>query len=185
MSRGLRRFLAGARPLARDTRLAAHMLDRYAPGSLLCERGFTDASCRLGGLVAPHRFLVISDRALLIEGTPDEGRGLCVLPPDSLFKVIDRATDRGSEQVTLLHVPPELLQDLGGRGLGPIEERYAAMARECFRECAALPPVPELDNDQWRARLLDPVGLDDSGEPFPLPAIAQAALRAAPPDPPQ
>lgn len=179
MSRELRRFLAGAGPLARDTRLAAHVLARYAPGVLLCERGFTDASCRLGGLVAPHRFLIISDRALLVEGSPAEGRGLCVLPPDSLFKVIDRASDGGREQVALLHVPPELLPVLGGGGLGAIEERYAAMARECFSECLALPPVPELDNDAWRARLLDPPGLDDDGEPFPLPAPVQAALRTA------
>lgn len=37
-----------------------------------------------------------------------------------------------------------------------------------FVRDTTLPPIPELDTDSWRDRLVFPLGFDDDGRPFPL-----------------
>jgi hypothetical protein len=47
----------------RDTTLPDAVLGKYRIGVLLRERTFCDASHKLGGFVAPHRYLIFSSHA--------------------------------------------------------------------------------------------------------------------------
>ena len=167
----LRRLVEHAGPFARDSTLSPPQLEGFQVGRVLREPTFCDASYRVAGLVAPHRFLIISAeaRALPESGEPDNPRrGLCIWRPDSYFKVIDRTAAGEKLQVALLQIPDELFPYFRAPELGRIEQKFAELARECFAECLDEPAIPELDSDGWRDRLMYPVGLDDDGRPWPL-----------------
>lgn len=167
----LRRLVEHAGPFARDSTLSPQILEGFQVGRVLREPTFCDASFRVAGLVAPHRFLIISAEA---QALPESGeqddprRGLCIWRPDSYFKVIDRTAAGEKLQVALLQIPDDLLPYFRSPELGMIERKFAELARECFTECLGEPAIPELDNDGWRDRLSYPVGLDDDGRPWPL-----------------
>lgn len=164
----LRRFVEQAVPLVRDTTLPPGLLERYNVGRILREPTFCDTSRHVGGLVAPHRYLVISAEAMALDEEDLPQRGLCILQPDSYLKVIDHSCRGDRAQIVLLHVPDALLSFFRHPGTSRLEEKFAALARECFADCLDLPPIPELDTDGWRERLVFPLGFDDDGLPFPL-----------------
>ncbi len=101
----LRGFVEAALPFARDTTLPPGLLEQYTVGRLLREPTFCDTSYHVAGLVAPHRYLVISALAVPLDDEDNPDRGLCVLQNDALLKVIDRVEAGDRAQVTLLHVP--------------------------------------------------------------------------------
>ncbi|MBK9472335.1 MAG: hypothetical protein IPO18_08625 [bacterium] len=169
----LRGFVESALPFARDTTLPPGLLEQYTVGRLLREPTFCDTSYHVAGLVAPHRYLVISAMAVPLDDEDNPDRGLCVLQNDALLKVIDRVEAGDRAQVTLLHVPEPLLPWFRDTTLNPIEQQFVELARVCFAECLDQPPVPALDTDDWRDRLVYPIGFDDDGKPFDLPAGAE------------
>lgn len=174
LASALRHLPTHAGPFARDTSLPVELLDRYTVGRLLREPAFCDMSHRLGGLVAPHRYLIFADEAVAIPEDDDIGepqRGLCVLQHDSIFKVIDRADAGGHVQIALLHIPQEMIAKFRRPVLSDFERGLAGQARACFADCLALPPIPELDTDGWRDRLLFPLGFSDEGEPYDVPGV--------------
>ena len=50
-----------------------------------------------------------------------------------------------------------------------IERVLAANARRMFEAALVEAPLPELDTEIWRERLVLPIGIDDQGMPFPCP----------------
>ena len=177
----LRHLAERARPFARDTTLAPALLDLYTVGRVLREPTFCDTSHHVAGLVAPHRYLIISAEFFALDEEDLPQRGLCVLRRDSYLKVLDHTRDGDRVQIALLHIPDALLEFFNRPGLNPLEERFAGLARQCFADCLNQEPVPELDTDGWRDRLVYPIGIDDDGVPYelsceqkPLPASAAA-----------
>lgn len=74
----------------RDSDLSDELLDKYQVGMVIRERAYIDASCYPGGLLAKHRYLIATNKAVpifLLE--PKDDTGLVVLPRDSHFKVLD------------------------------------------------------------------------------------------------
>jgi len=62
----------------RDTTLPPGFLDKYCVGQLLREPTFCDASYKIGGFVAPHRFLIISASATCLDEVASQLWGLCI-----------------------------------------------------------------------------------------------------------
>jgi CHAT domain-containing protein/tetratricopeptide (TPR) repeat protein len=152
----------------RDTTLPDRTLGKYRVGVLLREPTFCDASHKLGGFVAPHRYLIFSSQARSLDELAPQPWGLCVWQRGRVFKVIDRLTDGERVQITLLEIPDHLLGLFLRIEPNPIEQAFIEHGRGLFADCCLVPPVPELDADEWRNRLVYPVGVDDEGRYFAL-----------------
>ena len=152
----------------RDATLPDAVLGKYRIGVLLRERTFCDASHKLGGFVAPHRFLIFSSQARSLDELAPQPWGLCVWQLGRVFKVIDRLTDGNRVQITLLEIPEHLVEPFLRVDPNPIEQAFIEHGRGLFDDCRLAPPVPELDTDEWRDRLVYPVGIDDDCRYFPL-----------------
>jgi hypothetical protein len=87
---------------------------------------------------------------------------------DSFFKVIDKIQRHGRAQITLLEIPSELIAIFSEQDLNPLERSFAEQARQTFENSLTAQPIPELDTDEWRQRLVYPIGIDAEGNPFPL-----------------
>lgn len=152
----------------RDTTLKPGLLEQYRIGMLLREPTFCDASYKIGGFVAPHRFLIISSNARCLDEVAPQPWGLCVWQTGRFFKVIDVVTRSKRAQITLLEIPEALLELFANEQLGELERSFVVQSRETFEQCLDADPIPELDSDEWRQRLVYPIGIDDQGVPFPL-----------------
>jgi len=156
-------------PLFRDTELPPGVLEKYKVGLFLREPTFCDTTYNLSGFIAPHRFLFISSSARCLDGIgEDRGWGLCVFQRGRIFKVIDRIGDGLRTQITLLEIPPDLLEFFSALELNDLEKSFVEQSRETFRQALEMKPLPELDNERWKQRLVFPVGVDDGGRYFPL-----------------
>ena len=98
----------GLTMFVRDVNLNIVCAQTYQAGMIIRERGFTDASRRVMGMVTTHRFAILSnqmmDLSLLEHGT---GWGLCVAQAGSHFKVLDVYETQGKTQILLLHLPDD------------------------------------------------------------------------------
>ena len=88
-SKDLQRTFDECAPLFRDTMLPEGILKKYKVGLFLREPTFCDATYKLGGFVAPHRFLIISSNARCLDEISPSPWGLCVWQTGRVFKVID------------------------------------------------------------------------------------------------
>lgn len=79
----------GLQMFVRDVNLGS-LASKYEPDLILTEKGFTDASIRVGGMVTSHRFAILSNHmADFSEFEHETNWGLCVANRDSYFKVLD------------------------------------------------------------------------------------------------
>ena len=56
MEKAMNDIYPGLAMFVRDVNLKEGLADRYVRGSIIREKAFTDASCRIGGLVTTHRY---------------------------------------------------------------------------------------------------------------------------------
>ena len=162
--------LSAYAPFFRDTEMAAGVLQQYHVGQVLYEPTFCDASYKFGGFVAPHRYLIISASARCLDAVSLHPEwGLCIWPTGRHLKVIDIIADRGHVQVTVLDITEGYVRECVPGALVEIERVFAANARRMFEAALVEAPLPELDTEIWRERLVLPIGIDDQGMPFPCP----------------
>lgn len=45
----------------RDANLEEAIVNKYEPQMILREKGFTDASCKVGGMITTHRYIILSN----------------------------------------------------------------------------------------------------------------------------
>lgn len=159
----------------RDVNLAPALTGQYADGLVIRERGFTDATPRLGGMMTTHRYVILSnhmadlDALLGADREPDAPDWrLHVANRDSHFKVLGQRRVAGKTLIFLLHLPNDerwsvlapvtlsIEQDVLADALGRVEARIHE------------PPVPEVTSAAWLDRCRFPVGMSDDGELFPL-----------------
>lgn len=144
-------------------------LNKYYRGLIIQERAFVDASYRAGGLVARHRYLIVTPNARDLSMVPPANpeQGLVVLMKDSFFKALDVYESHGHRQITILDIP-EALVDVLNRGaeLSDIEMELVAAARADFERHIVMKPVSALTDPQWRERVSFPLGMNDDGEFF-------------------
>lgn len=165
----LEELYAGFQWYYRDFDLPVELTSRYTRGSIIFERGFTDASKHRGGFAAAHRFLIASPAATDLSDVDetDPERGLCVIQSGSHFRVLDLIDDGDNRQTTLLHMPEFLVEMLRGQNFTEFEQRLISEARLSFDELKSATPVPALTRmDTWIARLASPIGIDDEGRFF-------------------
>jgi hypothetical protein len=81
-----------------------------------------------------------------------------------LLKVIDVQCEDEVAQVTLLHVPDGFEPFFRSVDASFFEDMVIPQTRAEFKEALASPPVPELANDAWRARVSDAPGFAPDGK---------------------
>lgn len=156
----------------RDSDLSEDLINKYYPGLIVQERGFVDSSYHNGGLAAKHRFIIASSHgqnlSMLPGGNP--AHGLVVIMKDSFFKVIDVAERENRKQITLLHIPEELVDFFNsGDELSSVEQQIAEVARADFDKIFSAEPVDVLRQADWLNRTTAPIGMSDEGEYFYVP----------------
>lgn len=162
-------ILPGLTMYVRDVDLPPVCAEQYKPGRIILERGFTDASCRVMGMVTTHRYAILSNHMANL-GAFEHGTnwGLFVANRNAHFKVLDVYDYQGRTQILLLHLPDDARWKLFENLTFSIEEQLIASSRQRFESKALLPPAPELAKEDWIARCAFPLGMDDAGNLFPL-----------------
>lgn len=159
--------LADLRMFVRDVDLSDQLIQQYRPGMIICERGFTDASSRIGGLGQRCRYLIVSNHMANMAQFDNAHWGLYVAKPSAHFQVIDVFRHEQKVQIALLHLPDgdawRPFETITLQGLNLVET-----VRQRFIEQYAAPLIPELASPDWRQRCQPPLGIDDTGTLFPL-----------------
>jgi hypothetical protein len=155
-------------PFVRDTTLPPRFLEKYQVGLLLREPTFCDASYKIGGFIAPDRFLIFSSNARIFDKASPQAWGHCVWPTGRCFRIIDKITHQNKSQITLLEIPDEILRFFYQRELGKLEQYFVKQARKIFDENVNADPIPELNTEDWRQKVVSPIGINHQGDYFPL-----------------
>ena len=152
----------------RDADLEDRVLEKYTPGMIVQERGYVDCSYLAGGLAARHRYLIITSQAgdLHALAGMDPRYGPAIIQRAGFFKVLDVYGLRGHAQITLLHVPEELVGHLRTRELNEMEKEMVEAARANFEENLAKPAVSALMEAEWLERTAFPLGMSEEGDLF-------------------
>ena len=160
---------------ARDVDLAPELARRYTVGLVLRERGYTDATPRLGGMVTTHRFVIMSNHLADFDALLGEDRDakapdwrLHVAARDSHFKVLGQHQIEGKTLIFLLHLPnDDRWRFLAGAAVD-LDERLLADALGRMDARLQQAPIPEVTSALWLDRCRFPLGMSDDGELFPL-----------------
>jgi hypothetical protein len=165
----LQETLDGLAGFCRDTTLAPEILAHYQRGLVFREPTFCDASYKIAGFAAPHRYLIFSANARCVDELSQHPEwGLCLWMPRACFKVIDRLERGGHTQITLLEIPEPLLPLFATGGLEQLEDDLAQEAHKLFEQAMQQAPLPELSTRLWLDRLEMPLGLNDQCAYFEL-----------------
>ena len=163
------RTYPGLTMFVRDVNLAPELAAKYTEGLIIREKGFTDASCRVMGMVTTHRYAILSNHmAGLREYEHDTNWGLCVAQRDSHFKVLGQETYNGKTVILLLHLPDDEAWKLFQNIVVNTDKDLVAMCIERFKKKCDEPPIPELATEAWMERCVCPLGMDDKGNLFEL-----------------
>ena len=175
--------LPGLQMFVRDCNLSPACFSKYKPGMFIREKGFTDASCRVMGMVTTHRYSILSNHmgnlSAFEHGT---NWGLCVAQHDSHFKVLDVYEYKNRTQILLLHLPDDGRWKMMENVEFDIEKQLIQKSRQRFENKSVQDPAPELATKEWLSRCASPIGMDDHGNLFPLevnPAEEPVAKAAA------
>ena len=159
----------GLQMFVRDVNLPPVCAEKYRPGMIIRERAFTDASCRVMGMITTHRYAILSNHMHNF-GPFEHGTnwGLFVSQRDSHYKVLDVYGCKDKTQITLLHLPDDERWKVFEKAEFSIEEKVIEMARQRFENKAFAEPIPELSTKEWLDRCQFPLGMDENGNLFPL-----------------
>ena len=152
----------------RDTSTCDHLAHLYAPGRILVERGFVDASRLWGRLKQTVRFLIVSREARDMDAVPGGVEGLVVILRNAAFLVVDRYVSNPShQQITLLHIPSsEVPEEFVKRFSNHEMQELVYLSRHDFSELCACPTTAAFDTQEWLSRVAEPIGMDMAGELF-------------------
>ena len=165
----INRTYPGLTMFVRDVNLAPGLAEKYTDGLILCEKGFTDASCRVMGMATTHRYAILSNHmADLREYEHGTNWGLCVAQRDSHFKVLGQATHNGKTAIFLLHLPDDETWTLFQNVVINTDKDIVASCVERFKSKCDEPPIPELATEAWMERCVYPIGMDENGKLFDL-----------------
>lgn len=159
----------GLTMFVRDANLPSEIAAKYTVGLILREKGFTDASCRVMGMITTHRYGILSNHmADLREYEHGTNWGLCVAQRDSHFKVLGTGEHNGKTIILLLHLPNDETWKLFQNVVINTDADLVANCIERFRNKCDEPPIPELTTETWLKRCATPIGMDYEGILFEL-----------------
>ncbi len=153
----------------RDINLPAQFAEKYTTDLIIREKGMTDASNRLGGMVTTHRYVILSNHmgnlSAFEHGT---NWGLRVAAKDSHFKVLGKHTYKDKTGIFLLHLPDDEKWKIYKTATFNIDEEVLQSAIQNFEQRIDAAPIPEVTSENWLARCAFPVGMSDNGELWEL-----------------
>ncbi|MBE6995767.1 MAG: hypothetical protein E7429_03415 [Ruminococcaceae bacterium] len=157
-------------PFVRDTNLDEDCAEKYIPGLVIREPGYTDVSYKIGGMVTSHRYFILSNHmADFAEFDKDTNWGLCVAKRDAIYKVLGTHSIGGKMAIFLIHLPEETnLWKIIKESSVSLETNLLEKAIVQFERTYNLPPIFELTTKEWLERCAAPLGIDDAGNLFPL-----------------
>lgn len=149
----------------RDVNLKKELAQKYKPGQVIREKGFVDATDRIGAMTTTHRYAILSyqmaDFTKFEKGT---NWGIHVAKAGSTFKVLDIYEFEGKTQILLIHVP-DGFEDAFNMGADLIKQTVSE-SRESFRKALSSEVIEEVNSPEWLERLKFPLGMDDDGNFF-------------------
>ena len=165
----LNKVLDKAAILVRDVNLPENLEEKYIPGIIILEKGFTDASHRVGGMVTTHRYTILSNHmADLAAFDEDTNWGMVMANLDAHFLVLDKYTYNGKTQILLLHLPDDInWKQFKNVQLAAFNEIIIDL-REKFKYICKKEAIPELTVNNWLNRCTAPLGMDREGNYFNL-----------------
>lgn len=130
----------------RDAELEDKVREKYRPEMIIQERAYVDCSYLDGGLAVRHRYLIITGKAkdLRAMAGMDSKYGPAIIQRNGFFKVLDVYGLRGHAQITLLHIPGDLIDRLRTPVLNEIEKEMVEATRTNFEGNLTKPAVPAL-----------------------------------------
>lgn len=160
-------ILPGLTMYVRDVNLSPEFAAKYKVGMIIREKGFTDASNRVMGMVTSHRYAILSNHmGDLREYEHDTNWGLFVAKNNAHFKVMDVYEYQGKTQILLLHLPDDDRWKMFENVKLSIEDSFIPDCRTRFENKCMGEVIPELATDVWLDRCKFPVGMSDDGEFF-------------------
>lgn len=155
--------------VVRDINLSKDLEERYIPGTIILERGFTDASYKVGGMLTSHRYAIITNKIKdLSEFEHGTNWGLVVANFDSHYLVLDKYTYKNKTLITLLHLPNNNYWKMFKNIQLNIFNELITASRKNFQEVCESEPIPELSTNEWLKRCSEPLGMDRDGNYFDL-----------------
>jgi hypothetical protein len=146
----------------RDTTLPDGVLNMYETGVIFQEPTFCDATYKRSGMLAPHRYQIVSSHARdLGPLSANPQWGLCLWSAGRYFKVIDNTTIGEYSQVTLLEIVEDLVPYFRTNTFAFIEKDMAEQSVTDFKESMQLPILTELNTREWLDRTAHPLGISD------------------------
>jgi len=156
-------------PFVRDTNLPSGIVEKYVPGTIIREPGYTDVSHKIGGMVTSHRYFILSNHmADLVEFDRDTNWGLCCANRDARYKVLGTHFFDGKYGIFLLHLLDDESWKIWIDASISLDSSLFEKAVEQFKKTCQLPPVPELATEAWLERCIAPLGIDNEGNFFSL-----------------
>lgn len=179
--------LPGVQFYYRDTDALSNAGDIYHVGDIVRAGFFIDVTTKLLRPTTKTRFIIASAHAArlceieeLCQQNPNVKKwNMCVLHPNSYFKVMDVYTVGNVTQVFLLHIPPtaaiivgrsEMAMKFINEATGS-EHTLVGLARKSLDEKATMEIHPRSLDREWIERTAHPIGLDDEMAPLPLQAV--------------
>ena len=169
MEQVINEIFPGLTMYVRDVNLSPVCAEKYEPDMIIMERGFTDASNRVMGMVTMHRFAILSNH--MADFRPyehDTNWGLFVAQSGTHFKILDVYESQGRTQITLLHLPDDERWKIFENVKISLENQIVEMSRQRFEAKSMMDPIPELTSEGWLRRCSRPLGMDDQGNLFDL-----------------
>lgn len=159
----------GMMMFARDVNLPQKLIEKYQPGMIILERGFVDATARVGGMVTNCRYCILSNHmanlSLFEQGT---NWRLHTAQHHSRFKVLGVHTYQGRTAIFLLHLPDDDNWKLYQAVQIDLDEQLLRDCVKRFEFKCVQPPIPEVTDATWLERCAFPVGMDEDGNFWPI-----------------
>ena len=172
-------ILPGLTMYVRDVDLSPVLAAKYEPQTIIMERGFTDASCRVMGMITTHRYAILSNHmADFGKFEHDTNWGLFVARHNAHFKVLDVYEYQGKTQILLLHLPDDKRWKMFDNVKLSIEDQLIEDSRKRFENKSVQKPAPELITKDWLARCSAPLGMNDAGELFDLEPLLESEMHS-------
>lgn len=159
----------GMMMFVRDVNLPQNLIEKYKSGMIILERGFVDATARVGEMVTNCRYCILSNHMANI-GNSGDGINwqLHVAQHHSHFKVLGVHTHCGKTAIFLLHLPNDETWKYYRFLEINLDQQLLETCIQRFQNKYIQPPIPEVSNARWLDRCTFPVGMDDDGTFWPL-----------------
>ena len=159
----------GMMMFARDINLPQNLIDKYKAGMIILERGFVDATARVGGMVTNCRYCILSNHmANLGFFEHDTNWQLHVAQHHSLFKVLGVHSYQGKTAIFLLHLPNDETWELYKTVEIDLDQQLLENCIKRFEFKCVQDPIPEVTDEKWLRRCEFPVGMGNSGDFWPI-----------------